>query len=223
MRCAHNLYILQGHFKHIGDCDFFEIVTTSKKIMSVHDHGVVVFRFGRSRSEPSWVIDPCYLLVKRGLCSVAKDEHLSSFCYCVVCFFVSFASRDGHRPISGNALSIFSSRISNERSTTCPHCSIIHPDNVTFLVGRNAFGMFATLFLLIFVGLCLPPFVFVNLRLLILYVNHSDNGERHRKRKGQLILKTFLVVCGSLSVLRYFTFQPVSELLSTLLKNLRTL
>ena len=42
VRCEHNLYILRGHFEHIGDCEFLEIVTTSKEIMSFHDHGVVV-------------------------------------------------------------------------------------------------------------------------------------------------------------------------------------
>ena len=43
--CEHNLYFLWDRFKHIGDSRFLEIVTTSKEMMSFHDHGVVVFWF----------------------------------------------------------------------------------------------------------------------------------------------------------------------------------
>ena len=38
-------------FKHIGDSQYLEIVTTSKEIMSFHDYGVVVLRFAHSRNE----------------------------------------------------------------------------------------------------------------------------------------------------------------------------
>ena len=62
-----NLYIHWDRFKHIGDSQFLEIVTTSKEIISFHDHGVVVLRFGRSRNESSRNIALYYLLVKRGL------------------------------------------------------------------------------------------------------------------------------------------------------------
>ena len=51
MRSEHNLYFVWDHFKYIGDSQFLELVTTSEEIMSFHDHGVVVFRFGRSRDE----------------------------------------------------------------------------------------------------------------------------------------------------------------------------
>ena len=51
VRGEHNLYFLWGRFKHIGDSQFLEIVTTSKKIMSFYDHGVVVFLFVRSPNE----------------------------------------------------------------------------------------------------------------------------------------------------------------------------
>ena len=50
VRCEHNLYFIWGRFKHIGDCQYLEIFTTSKEIMSFHDHGVVVFRSVRSRN-----------------------------------------------------------------------------------------------------------------------------------------------------------------------------
>ena len=67
MRCQHNLYIRWDHFKHAGDSQFLKIVTTSKEIMSFHDHGVVVFRFGDSRSESSRNGAVSYFLVKVGL------------------------------------------------------------------------------------------------------------------------------------------------------------
>ena len=67
MRCEHNLYFLWDRFKHIGDSQFLEIVTTSKEIMSFHDYGAVVFRFGRSRNDLSRNTALSYLLVKRGL------------------------------------------------------------------------------------------------------------------------------------------------------------
>ena len=58
MRCEHNLYFLWDGFRHIGDSQFLEIVSTSKEIMSFHDHGGVVFRFGRSRNDlPIMIID----------------------------------------------------------------------------------------------------------------------------------------------------------------------
>ena len=65
MRFEHNLYIVGDHFKHIGDSQYLEIVTTAEEIMPFHDHGVVVCRFGRSSSEPSGNIDFCHLLVNR--------------------------------------------------------------------------------------------------------------------------------------------------------------
>ena len=67
MRCEHSLYFLWDHFKHIGDSQYLEIVTTSKEIMLFHDHGVVGFRFGHNRNELSRNIAFAYLLVKRGL------------------------------------------------------------------------------------------------------------------------------------------------------------
>ena len=51
VRCEHNLYFLWNNFKHIGYCDFLEINTTPKEIMSFHDLSVVVFRFGLRRNE----------------------------------------------------------------------------------------------------------------------------------------------------------------------------
>ena len=62
-----NLYFLWDRFKHISDSQFLEIVTTSKEIMSFHDHGVVVFRFDRSHNESPAAIAFPYLLVKGGL------------------------------------------------------------------------------------------------------------------------------------------------------------
>ena len=46
---------------------FLEIVTTSKEIISFYDHGVVVFRFGRSRNDLSNITALYYLLVEEGL------------------------------------------------------------------------------------------------------------------------------------------------------------
>ena len=67
MRCEHNLYFYWNRFKHIGDSQFLEIVTTSKEIMSFHDHGVVVFRFGRSRNDPFRNTILSYIMVNGGL------------------------------------------------------------------------------------------------------------------------------------------------------------
>ena len=68
MRCEHNLYFLWDRFKHTGDSQFLEIITTSKEIMSFHYHAcVVVFRFGLILNESfSHIILP-YLLIKGGL------------------------------------------------------------------------------------------------------------------------------------------------------------
>ena len=72
-----NLYIHWDRFKRIGDSQFFEVITTSKEIMSFHDHGVVVLRFGRSRNELSGNIALYYLFVKRRLCLVSQVGVLS--------------------------------------------------------------------------------------------------------------------------------------------------
>ena len=65
--CEHNFYFFRDRFKHVGDSQYLEIVATSKEIMSFHDHGVVVFRFGLSSNELSRNIALPYFLVKRGL------------------------------------------------------------------------------------------------------------------------------------------------------------
>ena len=67
VRCEHNLYFLWDRFKYIGDSQFLEIVSTSKEIMPFYDHGVVVFRFGRSRNQSSRNTALSHLLVKEGL------------------------------------------------------------------------------------------------------------------------------------------------------------
>ena len=67
MRCEHILYILWDRFKHIGDNQFLEIVTTSKEIMPFHDNSVVVFRSVCSRNESFRNVSLYYLLVKGDL------------------------------------------------------------------------------------------------------------------------------------------------------------
>ena len=67
LRCEHNLYLLWDRFKHTCNSQFLEIVTTSKEIISFYDHGVVVFRFGRSRNDLSNITALYYLLVEEGL------------------------------------------------------------------------------------------------------------------------------------------------------------
>ena len=67
VRCEHNLFFLWNRFKHIGDNQFLEIVTTSKEIMSFHDHDVVVLRSGGSRNNISNTAALPYLLVEGGL------------------------------------------------------------------------------------------------------------------------------------------------------------
>ena len=67
MRFEHYLYFLRGRFKHIGDSQFLEKLTTMKETMSFHDLGVVVCRFVRGDDESSRAIALSYLLVKRGL------------------------------------------------------------------------------------------------------------------------------------------------------------
>ena len=79
MCCEHNLYFLWDRFKHIGDSQFLEIVTTSKEIMSFHDRGVVMFRFGYSRNHLSGNTALSHLLVKEGLRFVIEDEDLSAY------------------------------------------------------------------------------------------------------------------------------------------------
>ena len=54
-------------FKHTGDSQFLEIITTWKEIMSFHYHGVVVFRFGLILNESFSNIILPYLLIKGGL------------------------------------------------------------------------------------------------------------------------------------------------------------
>ena len=66
VRREHNLCFLWDCFKHIGDSQYLEIITTSKEIMSFHDHGVVVFRFGFDRNDLSRNTALSYFLVKGG-------------------------------------------------------------------------------------------------------------------------------------------------------------
>ena len=114
VRCEHNLCFLWDHFKHIGDSQFLEIVTTSKEIMSFHDLGVVVFRFGHSHNELSRNTASSYLLVNEGLSFVTNVGDLCAFFACISCFFLYRTSRDEHRTLSGSVLSNFSSHISNQ-------------------------------------------------------------------------------------------------------------
>ena len=67
VRYERNLKFLWNLFKHIGDSQFLEIVTTSKEIMSFHDNGVVVFRFCRGCNEQFSNIVLPFFLVKEGL------------------------------------------------------------------------------------------------------------------------------------------------------------
>ena len=53
--------------------------------------------------------------------------------------------------------------------------------NVTYLVSRNVLGMSAALYLLIFMGLCLPPFMFVNVKLLIIVWKRARNASPEKK------------------------------------------
>ena len=91
MRCEHNLYFLRDLFKHISDSQFLEIYTTSKEIMSFHDRGVVVFRFGRSRNDLSRNIALSYHLAKGGLLLFVSDDGLSIIFECINFFHSLFA------------------------------------------------------------------------------------------------------------------------------------
>ena len=113
MRCEHNLYFLRDRFKHVGDSQYLEIVTTSKEIMPFHDYGVVVFRFDDSSNESSRNTGLSYLLVKGGLSFVTQEGDLPKFYQYVFSTFFSRTSCDEHRTISGSVLSNFSSHISN--------------------------------------------------------------------------------------------------------------
>ena len=73
--------------------------------------------------------------------------------------------------------------------------------NVTYLVSRNVFAMSATLFLIIFMSLCFPPFMFVNFKLLIIV------HKVHRQRKASPEKKTTMIsknISGSLWVVACF-------------------
>ena len=67
VRCEYNFYFLWDRFKHVGDSQYLEIITSSKEIMSFHDHGVVGLRFSLSRNDLSTVIALSYHLVGGGL------------------------------------------------------------------------------------------------------------------------------------------------------------
>ena len=67
VRCEYNFYFLWDRFKHVGDSQYLEIITSSKEIMSFHDHGVVGPRFSLSRNDLSTVIALSYHLVGGGL------------------------------------------------------------------------------------------------------------------------------------------------------------
>ena len=96
MHCEHNLYFLWDRFKHIGDSQFLEIVTTSKEIMPFHDHGVVVFRFDFDRSDSSSSTTLSYFLVEGGLQFVKNDVDLSEFCLWASWIFFLHTSRNEH-------------------------------------------------------------------------------------------------------------------------------
>ena len=96
MRCEHNLYFLWDRFNHIGDCQLLEIITTSKEIMSFHDHGVVVFRFGGNCYESSSNIALSYVLVKGGILIVAQLDSVSEFCYFILWIFFLRTTRYEH-------------------------------------------------------------------------------------------------------------------------------
>ena len=110
-----NLYILWDRFKYIGDSQLLEIVTTSKEIMPFHDHGVVVFWFGRYRNGLPSITALAYWLVKGGLWFVTKDENVSTSCCRIFCICSQRTSRDEHRYlVAGSVSSDFSSHISNQ-------------------------------------------------------------------------------------------------------------
>ena len=114
VHCEHNLYFLWHHFKHIGDCEFLEIITTSKEIMSFHDLGVVVFRFGLRRNESSGDTGLSYILAKGGLRFSTKAKDLYTVFVRAPFNFFCTTSRDEHRTVSGSVLSNFPSHVSNQ-------------------------------------------------------------------------------------------------------------
>ena len=99
MRCEHNLYFLWNNFKHIGDCEFLEINTTPKEIMSFHDISVVVFRFGLRRNESSGDTGLSYILAKGGLRFSTKANDLSTVLVRAPFNFFCRTSRHEHRTI----------------------------------------------------------------------------------------------------------------------------
>jgi hypothetical protein len=67
VRSEYCLHLLWNNFKHIGGREFFEIVKTSKEIMSFHDYSVAVFRFPGADNDSSCISALSGFLVDWGL------------------------------------------------------------------------------------------------------------------------------------------------------------
>jgi hypothetical protein len=63
VRSEYCLHLLWSSFKHIGGRQFFEVVATSKKIMSIHDYSVAVFRYPGAYNDSSCISALSGLLV----------------------------------------------------------------------------------------------------------------------------------------------------------------
>ena len=140
--------------------------------MSFYDHGVVVFRFGRSRNESYRSIAVSYLLVKGGLWFVSKDGDSCWICRCIFWIFYTCTSRDEHWTISGSV-----------RRLLTLLAVLVATTAVMDKITKNGLLISFEVFLTIFMTLFLPPFIFVNFKLFIIVRKvHNERAVSPEKR-----------------------------------------
>ena len=152
----------------ILNCEFLEINTTPKEIMSFHDLSVVVFRFGLSRNESSGDTGLSYLLAYLIYDFLPK---LKIYLLCSsVLLSISFVallvmSIEGYL---GAYYPIFHRTSVTRRRLLTLLAILLIPVIVMNIIFRNAFVISCAVFLLVFTALFLLPFIFVNFKLFII-------------------------------------------------------
>ena len=221
--CEHNLRYLWDRFKHIGDSQHFEIATTSKEIMSFHDLGIIVLRFGHSRI----TIYPGLLLYL--ISWLREDYDLLSrmkFYLHMVGVFVAFSFlallvMNIERYLGAYYPIFHRTSVTRLRLLTLLAMLLI-PSIVIFTISRNGLVVSAPVFLIFFMGSFFLLFIFVNFKLFSIarkVLRTVSPETRTRVNLKNISMGLWVVACliflsipNSLYIALYFAEKSASTL-----------
>ena len=179
---------------------------TSKEIMSFHDHGVVVFRSGRSRDDLSRNAPLSYLLVKEDYDLLLKLKiYLHIFEGALGFSFLTFLVMNIERYLGAYYLIFHHTSVTKRRLLTLL-ATLLIPTIVMYIMSRNALVIPDSVYLIVYNALFFPPFMFVNFKLFIIATKvHRERavspGKRTRKNFKNISMGLWAVVILMLSFL----------------------